>query len=117
MSTVSLPSELREDWLGEKLIECRHSGYGYTIVEWILMIAVLALSIAVCVASYLAKAYADGHYQLLLLVDSLPSKELVKRYNRYSDSREDDRTPENRTRTKEPESTQISAQAHKPENE
>ncbi|XGW02878.1 hypothetical protein V3C99_014703 [Haemonchus contortus] len=86
-----MPSETREGWLGEKLVECRHSDYGYTIVEWILMITVIVLSVVICLAAYYKRVYTDGYYQLELLADTLPSVEMVKRYNRYKDSDEDDK--------------------------
>ncbi|KAK5968273.1 hypothetical protein GCK32_011157 [Trichostrongylus colubriformis] len=89
----------KQEWLGEKLVACRHNDYGYTLVEWLLMIVVFVLSVAVCGAAYMAKAYTDGHFQLVLLSDSLPSKEIVKRYNRYrGESGEDEKLQESRNR-------------------
>ncbi|WKY11587.1 hypothetical protein Q1695_003286 [Nippostrongylus brasiliensis] len=81
-------------WHGRKLVECRHGDYSHTRMEWLLMCVLLFTSVVICILAYYSKRYADCTFQLELLLDTLPTKEIVKRYNRYKEGGEEEKVQE-----------------------
>ncbi|CAJ0590810.1 unnamed protein product [Cylicocyclus nassatus] len=79
-------NESAQGWQGEELITCRHGEYGYTSSEWAFMVVVTVCAILICVLAYFEKIYVDGNYRLRLLLEYLPTPEIVMRYNKAGDT-------------------------------